>query len=53
MKIRIIQRVIFKDNTGTILKTYEVGDVLTATAKGSHYYVTPMGGIYFDEASDA
>lgn len=44
------QSVVFKDRTGATLKTYEVGDVVVATAQTSNYFVTPMGGIYDTEA---
>lgn len=54
-QIRFVKEVSFKDCNGTVLKTYGVGDVVTATCMvgdggyGS-YYVTGMGGIYTDEA---
>jgi hypothetical protein len=50
MKIRFIKQVVFKDMHGTVLKTYNIGDVVEYTAKAGHYWVTGMGGIYFNEA---
>ena len=44
------KQVTFRDSEGTILRDYSVGDVVQATADTGHYYVTPMGGIYHDEA---
>ena len=52
MKIRFTRRVEFRDHRGTLLKAYEVGDQEVYTAKSSHYWITPMGGIYFDEAEE-
>lgn len=50
-KITFIKRVVFKDMNGIILKVYEVGDTETYTAIVDNlFYVTSMGGIYFDEA---
>lgn len=43
-------RVVFKDETGNIVKVYEVGDVTKASLDNGSYFVTPMGGIYHDEA---
>lgn len=50
--IEFTKPVIFRDNTGTIVKEYAVGERVTATAKSEHYYVTGMGGIYFHEAKE-
>lgn len=50
MIIEFTKQVVFKDCEGTVLKVYEIGDRVTATAKAPHYFVTGMGGIYFDEA---
>lgn len=52
MKIEFTKDVIFKDMHGTVLKTYSVGDQVICTAKTGHYWITPMGGIYFDEAKE-
>ena len=49
-QIRIIKQVKFSDCCGQVCKTYEVGDVLEATADTGHYFVTTMGGIYYEEA---
>lgn len=55
MKIKIIRKVVFTDQSGRILIEYEVGDILDASGKVDHggsygYFITSMGGIYFDEA---
>lgn len=50
MTIRFTKEIVFKDREGNVLKAYGVGDTALATAKTAHYFVTPMGGIYFDEA---
>jgi hypothetical protein len=50
MKIKITKKVVFRDMYETVLVTYEVGDIVEATADAGHYFVTPMGGIYKDEA---
>lgn len=50
MQIEITKQVVFKDREGNVLKTYEVGSILEATADAGHYFVTSMGGIYKDEA---
>ena len=42
--------VTFRDSEGTIIRTYEVGDVVTATADTGTYFVTSTGGIHHDEA---
>jgi len=57
MKIRFTQKVVFKDQEGTVLKTYEIGDVETAAGfldqgQGCGYFITPMGGIYNNEAEE-
>lgn len=49
--IRITQTVTFRDQSGTIVKQYQVGDIVQAThASERGYYVTSMGGIWFEEA---
>lgn len=50
LNIRIIKEVTFRDMHGTILVIYPVGHMLEATAVTSTYYVTAMGGIFFNEA---
>ena len=49
-KIRFTKRVIFKDREGTVLRTFEVGDIHEATADAGCYWVSSPGGIYKDEA---
>lgn len=48
--IVITDLVTFKDRTGTVLKQYQVGAVVEATADTGSYFVTSMGGIYHNEA---
>lgn len=50
MKIIFIKPVSFLDEKGTELTKYPVGHIIEASADVGHYYVTPMGGIYKDEA---
>ena len=52
--IKFIKQVTFKDMYGTILKVYKIGDKIKFTSKNMNgaYYVTGMGGIYFDEATE-
>ncbi len=52
MKIKFIKKVTFRDNTGAIVREYNIGDVIEATSEDTHrnYYNTSMGGIFFDEA---
>lgn len=52
MRIEITKEVVFKTQDGTILKVYPVGHILDNVHKADHYYVTPMGGIWFDEAKE-
>jgi hypothetical protein len=52
-KIRFKKRVVFKDQSGTVLRVFEVGDTFDATTATESYWVTSMGGIYFDEAEAA
>lgn len=51
-QIEIIKEVVFRDGNGTELVRYRVGDRIRATAKHTHYFVTGMGGIYFNEARE-
>lgn len=51
-QIRFTRRVVFKDCTGTVTKIYEVGDTEEFFSKTSTYYITGMGGIYFNEAEE-
>lgn len=48
--IRFIKQVVFRDIHGAVTRTYEVGDVIQATADARHYFVTGYGGIFKDEA---
>lgn len=48
--IEFVKRVVFSDLAGTELKVYEIGDRETFTAKDGIKFITPMGGIYDDEA---
>jgi hypothetical protein len=48
--IKITEKVVFRDRTGTVLQTYEVGDIVQATKDTGTYFVTTMGGIYHHEA---
>ena len=48
--IAFTQPVTFKDMNGTVLKAYQPGDVVVATADAGAHFVTAMGGIYKDEA---
>ena len=51
--IVITKQVVFRDQTGRVTHTLEVGSKLKATADTGHYYVTSLGGIYHDEAEIA
>ena len=48
--ITITKQVVFKDIDGIIYRVFNIGDKLKFTAKTSSYFVTPIGGIYLDEA---
>lgn len=53
--IRFKKKVVFRDREMTVLRTYLPGDVIGGcTGPFGHpscpYFVTPMGGIYTDEA---
>jgi len=61
MQIEITKKVVFKDMHGTVLKTHEVGDIIEANGishgssrpdSGYGYFITSMGGIYFEEARE-
>ena len=52
MKIKFTQRVVFRDMLGVALKVYEVGDEIEYFTKTDTYFVTSMGGVYFDEAEE-
>ena len=48
--IAFTKDVTFRDSEGTIIRAFNKGDVVTATADTGTYFVTTMGGIYHDEA---
>lgn len=50
MKIIFTKEVVFKDLTGSVVREYKVGDTCKYTAKTETYFVTSLGGIFFDEA---
>jgi hypothetical protein len=52
--IRFTQLVQFKDQHGTIVKVYNVGDTVKYTAKDEQrgYWNTTMGGIWFFKAEE-
>ena len=52
--IEFTTQVIFRDLNRTVLKIYNVGDVIPFTAKNNKagYWITSMGGIWFDEARE-
>jgi len=52
MKIKITKEVTFKDRSGAVVAFYPVGAIIEASGKTSTYFITPMGGIYFDEAEE-
>ena len=49
-KIRATKRIVFRNQGGAEVKVYEIGDLIDATHATETYWVTTMGGIYFDEA---
>jgi hypothetical protein len=49
-QIRFTKEVVFKDQRGTVVKVYGVGEIIDSTHDTGIYFVTPMGGIYHDEA---
>lgn len=48
--IVITKPLTFRDSMGTVIRTFEKGDVLKATANLETYFVTTLGSIYHDEA---
>lgn len=50
--IRLKVKVTFNDWNNTVVSQYPAGIILPATVKKSHYFVTSMGGIWFDEAEE-
>lgn len=56
--LRITKRVTFSDMFGNVLRTYEVGDLVSTTGPMTDlegrviYFGTAMGGIYADEAEE-
>ncbi len=53
MYIEFTKEVVFRDMEGAVLKTFSVGDRIEALGETHHYWITSMGGIYFDEAKEA
>lgn len=51
-KIVITKTVVFKDEDGNTLKTFNIGDIINYTCKLPTYYVTSWGGIYNNEAEE-
>jgi hypothetical protein len=49
-EIRFTRRAVFKNQAGKIVKVFEIGDTYRASGCTETYFITPMGGIYFDEA---
>lgn len=47
--VKVIKPITFSDMHGTVLETYNVGDLIPYTCKVQNYYVTSMGGLYADE----
>lgn len=52
MYIEFTKEVVFRDCKDNILKTLYVGDRVEALGETHHYWITSMGGIYFDEAKE-
>jgi hypothetical protein len=50
IKIQFVKEVTFRDRSGKLIKMYNAGDVIDATADTGSYFVTSIGGIYYDEA---
>lgn len=48
--IRFTERVVFKDQKGTVTHVFEIGDTLKASHDNGRYFVTGVGGIYHEEA---
>lgn len=48
--IRFTTQVEFSDWNENILKVFEIGDTVTATADAGHYFITSWGGVYKEEA---
>lgn len=49
-QIRITKTVTFRDLSGSVLAFFPAGTVINASARTQTTYITPWGGIYFDEA---
>ncbi len=48
--IQFTKEVIFKDMLGNVTHHFNIGDKLKFLNKTSTYFITGVGGIYFDEA---
>lgn len=51
-RIRITKTVTFRDLSGSVVAFFPVGAVVDASARTQTNYITPWGGIYFDEAEE-
>ena len=50
MIILFFKPVVFRDMAGNIYAVYRIGDVIEAQSETEHYFVTPLGGVWKDEA---
>jgi hypothetical protein len=48
--IRFTKQVVFRDRAGSVVKVFAPGKTIEATGQGAGYFLTAMGGIWFDEA---
>ena len=51
-QIRFVKEVTFRDCQGTILAHHNVGDSVEFRGKTQHYFISSLGGIWFDEAEE-
>ena len=49
-QIILVKPVTFRDLSGGTIRSYKPGDVMTSTHDAGPYFITPMGGIWKDEA---
>lgn len=52
MYIEFTKDVVFRDCEDNILKSFSVGDRAEVLGETHDYWITSMGGIYFDEAKE-
>lgn len=52
MKIKFIKKVVFRDQCGGVIKSFDEGDQIEFSYKTENYWITSLGGIYFDEAEE-